>query len=66
MSPADLSVIFEALVASRNIVSIDRTSLVDTEVRADGFLPEDAATWVAEYDELLAKIDAAIACVPAP
>ena len=58
----------DALQAARESVRIDRDSLVWSSSGPKGLEP-DAAPFVAEYDEVLAAIDAALAPVtgsPAP
>lgn len=50
-----------ALRKARDCILIDRTALADCAMRPDGSIEEDQQPAIAEYDEVLAEIDAAIA-----
>ena len=46
---------------ARACIQLDRTALADCAMRPDGSIEEDQRPALAEYDEVLAEIDAAIA-----
>ena len=50
-----------ALRKARACIQLDRTALADCAMRPDGSIEEDQRPALAEYDEVLAEIDAAIA-----
>lgn len=50
-----------ALHKARACIQLDRTAMADCAMRPDGSIEEDQQPAIAEYDEVLAEIDAAIA-----
>lgn len=57
-------IIKAALEAAKATIEIDRTSLADTSMRHDNTMDPDGAQGVAEYDAVLAQIDAGLAALP--
>lgn len=50
----------DALVIAREFISFDRNALADTVTYGDGHIDPDDADELADYDDALVKIDAAI------
>ncbi len=63
---AQRDALLAAAQAARAMITVDRRALADCETRTDGTFEADATVALAEYDAVLAQIDAAIGLEQSP